>query len=182
MPESRTPVPQTSKRLSPIPAQPASENGDTLAMLQVDNGLITEAQVIYAKRIKNKLVSDCYLIEIFKELRPLTSQQRSHVLKKQRLHIRTGDLLVEFGSIRKVGLALRRPRSSSCRQPRRRNFSGSTRSPWPSSRSCWKTSSSAGSLLQSTNLLQLSPRPSGAMHFEIGGNFFSCGFFAKLRV
>ena len=76
----------------------------------VEQSLITEEQLIYAKRVKAKLISDRSLIEIFKELRLLTNQQLSQVLKQQRLNIRIGDLLVELGHIRQSEL---RPRGNT---------------------------------------------------------------------
>ena len=77
-----------------------SAGGDFVARLLVEQGLITEPQLSYAKRVKTKLVSDRSLIEIFLELRLLTNRQLTQVLKAQRLNIRSGDLLVELGHIR----------------------------------------------------------------------------------
>lgn len=93
-------APRTETR-PPVAEKPAIlPNGDIIARLLVDRGLVSEDQLTYVKRIRAKLVSDRSLIEIFKELRLLTNQQLSDVLKQQRLGIRIGDLLVELGHIR----------------------------------------------------------------------------------
>jgi type IV pilus assembly protein PilB len=105
MAEPNTPVPQETTQEHPVAKTlPSSNNGDAIARLLVEQSLITEEQLIYAKRVKAKLISDRSLIEIFKELRLLTNQQLSQVLKQQRLNIRIGDLLVELGHIRQSEL------------------------------------------------------------------------------
>ncbi|RLB67875.1 MAG: secretion system protein E [Deltaproteobacteria bacterium] len=101
MPGPSALVPQKkTRRLPAAKSPPTSQNGDAIARLLIEQGLITEEQLIYTKRVKAKLVSDRSLIEIFKELRLLTNQQLSEVLKQKRLNIRIGDLLVELGHIR----------------------------------------------------------------------------------
>jgi len=82
----------------------SSAGCDSVADLLVEQGLVTEAQLHYAKRIKAKLVSDRSLIEIFQELHLLTDRQLNQVLKNQHLNIRIGDLLVELGHIRQSEL------------------------------------------------------------------------------
>ena len=98
--EVNKPAAQKKSENLPAPHKPVmAEGGDTIARLLVEQGLITPAKLIYAKRIKAKLVSDRSLVEIFKELGLLTNQQLNEVLKQQRLNIRIGDLLVELGFI-----------------------------------------------------------------------------------
>ena len=104
---SETSVPAQKVKVEKLPATrslPSSQGGDVIACLLVEQGLITEAQLVYAKRIKAKLITDRSLIEILKVLRLLTDQQLTQVLKKQRLAIRIGDLLVELGHIRQSDL------------------------------------------------------------------------------
>ncbi len=106
MPDPSTPAPQEKTQQFPATkSPPAVQNGDAIARLLVEQGLITEEQLIYAKRVKTKLVSARSLVEILKELRLLTNQQLNQVLKQQRLNIRIGDLLVELGHIRQDELA-----------------------------------------------------------------------------
>jgi len=81
-----------------------SADGDSVARLLVEQGLVTETQLRYAKRVKAKLVSDRSLIEIFQELQLLTDRQLNQILKEQRLNLRVGDLLVELGHIRQCEL------------------------------------------------------------------------------
>ncbi len=99
MPEARPSLsPQTVQNPHACKMSPES-SGETVARLLVKQGLITEAQLVYAGRIKAKLVSERSLVEILKELSLLKNQQLNQVLKQQRLHIRIGDLLVELGHI-----------------------------------------------------------------------------------
>ena len=86
MSESSTPAPpKTTPKLPVVKSLPSSQNGDAIARLLVEQNLITEEQLIYAKRVKAKLISDRSLVEILKELRLLTNQQLNQVLKQQRL-------------------------------------------------------------------------------------------------
>ncbi len=77
---------------------------DTIARLLVEQKLITEEQLIYAKRVRSKLVSEKSLVEVLKVLRLLTNKQLTEILKLQRLNIRIGDLLVELGLLRQSEL------------------------------------------------------------------------------
>ena len=105
MPEVNKPAVQKKSENLPEPHKPVmAEGGDTIARLLVEQGLITPAKLVYAKRIKAKLVSDRSLVEIVKELGLLTNQQLNEVLKQQRLNIRIGDLLVELGFIQQGDL------------------------------------------------------------------------------
>jgi type IV pilus assembly protein PilB len=105
MPEPRPPAsPETPPQFPAAKTPSVPSAGETIARLLVDQGLITEEQLIYAKRVKAKLVSERSLVEILKELRVLTNQQLSLVLKQQRVNIRIGDLLVELGQIRQGDL------------------------------------------------------------------------------
>lgn len=105
MPETCSPPTlQPVQNLHACKSPSDSENGEVIARLLIEQGLITEAQLTYAKRVKAKLVSERSLIEIFKELCLLKNQQLNKVLKQQRLNIRIGDLLVELGHIRQSEL------------------------------------------------------------------------------
>lgn len=90
-PQQKMPIARTPR---------SSSGGDAVARLLVEQGLITETQLNYARRVKTKLVSDRSLIEILQELSLLTNRQLKQVLNKQRLEIRIGDFLVELGHIR----------------------------------------------------------------------------------
>jgi type IV pilus assembly protein PilB len=90
----------TSENLPEVAVPPELQSGDTIARLLVSEGLISSEQMVYAKRIKAKLVTDRSLVEILRELRQLTNQQLNEVLKQQKLNIRIGDLLVELGYIK----------------------------------------------------------------------------------
>ncbi|MDH3453508.1 MAG: ATPase, T2SS/T4P/T4SS family [Desulfuromonadales bacterium] len=101
MTEPNAPAPRDKTPKLPVVKPPPNvHDGETIARLLVEQGLITEAQQVYAKRVKTKLISERSLVEIFKELRLLTNQQLQQGLKQQRLNIRIGDLLVELGHLR----------------------------------------------------------------------------------
>lgn len=101
MPESRKPA---SQKLPATKKPEKDPGGDAIARLLVEQGLISQEKLVYAKRIKAKLVSDRSLVEIFKELGLLSNQQLNEALKQKRLNIRIGDLLVELGQIRQCDL------------------------------------------------------------------------------
>ena len=88
------------QKLPPVEPSPDCAGRDSIARLLVEQGLVSETQLSYARRVKTKLVSDRSLIEIFRELSLLTNRQLNQVLKKQRLNIRIGELLIELGHIR----------------------------------------------------------------------------------
>ncbi len=94
-------VPEESKSLQ-LPGE--LPGVDTIAWLLVEQKLITEEQLIYAKRVRSKLVSEKSLVEVLKVLRLLTNKQLTEILKLQRLNIRIGDLLVELGLLRQSEL------------------------------------------------------------------------------
>lgn len=101
MPESRKPA---SQKLPATKKPEKDPGGDAIARLLVEQGLISKEKLVYAKRIKAKLVSDRSLVEIFKALGLLSNQQLNEALKQKRLNIRIGDLLVELGQIRQCDL------------------------------------------------------------------------------
>ena len=92
--------PQRITTTQPKPRQ----GGDTIAQLLVQQGMITADQLHYAKRVQAKLISNRALIDVLKALRQLTNTQLNEALKKQRLNIRIGDLLVELGQLRQEDL------------------------------------------------------------------------------
>lgn len=105
MSEQSTPAHQG--KLPEFPAlisPPELRGGEAIVHLLVEQGLITDAQRIYSRRIRAKLITDRSLVEILKDLRLLTNQQLNQVLKQQNLNIRIGDLLVELGHIRQNDL------------------------------------------------------------------------------
>ncbi len=88
-----------------VPAPLTCPSGnDTIARLLVRRGVISDAQLVYAKRVRAKLVSDRSLVEILRELRLLADSQLGDVLRQESLPLRLGDLLVELGGIRQAEL------------------------------------------------------------------------------
>lgn len=91
--------PSSSAELATIPEQPLRAGGDTIARLLVDQGVISQEQLVYAKRVQSKLVSRRALVDVLKALNLLTNSQLNQALAQQRPDIRIGDLLVELGKI-----------------------------------------------------------------------------------
>lgn len=71
----------------------------------VQRGVISAAQLDYARRVQAKLVSERSLIEILKLLQLLTSTDLGEALRQEPLPMRLGDLLVELGALRSGELA-----------------------------------------------------------------------------
>lgn len=88
-----------------VPTASAGAKGDHIARLLVRRGVISEAQLVYAKRVQGKLISERSLVEILRELRLLDRGQLAEALKSEALEIRIGELLVELGRIRPGDLA-----------------------------------------------------------------------------
>ncbi|PLX73777.1 MAG: secretion system protein E [Desulfuromonas sp.] len=74
--------------------------GDTIARSLVEQGLISIDDLVYAKRVQAKLISSRSLVEVLKALKRIDNAQLNQALKRLKLDIRIGDLLVELGKIR----------------------------------------------------------------------------------
>ena len=98
------PPPPAVSAVVPSQSPPLRAGGDTVARLLARRGLISAEQLAYARRVQAKLVSARPLVEIFKELRLLSSANLNAALKDDPPGIRLGDLLVELGLIRPAEL------------------------------------------------------------------------------
>lgn len=75
-----------------------------IAPLLVKESLVTKEQLTYAIRVGSKLASNKTIIDIVQELGYVTGEQIRDVLRRNRVAIRMGDLLVELGYIRSSDL------------------------------------------------------------------------------
>ncbi|GAM10124.1 type II secretion system protein E [Geobacter sp. OR-1] len=75
-----------------------------IAPLLVKESLLTNDQLSYAIRVRSKLASNKTIIDIIQELGYVTGDQVRDVLRKNRVAIRMGDLLVELGYLRESDL------------------------------------------------------------------------------
>jgi len=75
-----------------------------IAPLLVEEGVITADQLRYALRVRQKLSTPRTIVDIIQELEYASPEQIREVLRKHRLDIRIGDLLVELGYIRQDDL------------------------------------------------------------------------------
>lgn len=89
-----------------------------IAGLLVKERLLTEEQVAYALRVRQKLATPRTIIDIVQELGYLTPEQIRAVLSANRLDVRIGDMLVELGYIREVDLqaALNQQKTAATRK------------------------------------------------------------------
>ncbi len=75
-----------------------------IARLLVEDGVLTEEQLTYAIRIRSKLSMDKPLLSILNEIGYISQEQQRRTLRKHRVSIRIGALLVELGHLREQDL------------------------------------------------------------------------------
>jgi len=80
-----------------------SAHGELIDIL-INEGLLTEKQAIHASRLREKLVRPKPLLEIVKELGYVTDAQVTAAIRKNKLSMRIGSLLVELGLITEADL------------------------------------------------------------------------------
>ena len=71
----------------------------------IKDGIITQEKAEYASKIQHKISSSKTLLEIMNELGYINEKQIKQTLKKNKLSLRIGDLLVELGHLSKDKLA-----------------------------------------------------------------------------
>ena len=72
-----------------------------LARILVEEGLVSSEQLRHAERVRTKLGSNRTLLEVVKELHGIDDIALQAVLARRRHDVRLGDLLVEFGYLRR---------------------------------------------------------------------------------
>ncbi len=106
--ETADPVPvEGQEELAPAPPPPGGNSrsaGETIAMLLVKKGLITEDQLRYAQRVRSKLQSARTLIGVLQELRFVKPEEVRTSLRANLVEIPLGALLVELGYLRETDL------------------------------------------------------------------------------
>ncbi len=89
-------MPTTSRAVT---AKPIADTGEAIASLLLNNGLITDKQLLHARRVRTKLAQPLSLLNTMLDLEFFSQSQLNEVLKNAKLSIRLGDLLVELGDI-----------------------------------------------------------------------------------
>ncbi len=102
MSQDHTSTASASTDLATLAISP--DRRDTIARLLVKNDLLTEDQLIYAKRVQEKLVSRRALVDVLKELKFLTDKHLVNVLQNEPITLRIGELLVELGHLQQDDL------------------------------------------------------------------------------
>ncbi|MCF8044444.1 MAG: Flp pilus assembly complex ATPase component TadA [Desulfarculaceae bacterium] len=82
-------------------AKQGIKDAGEIASLLAEDGIVTEDQVRYAMRVKEKLATEKNLIETLKELKYINDGQIKQTLRTHHLSLRIGDLLVELGYLSK---------------------------------------------------------------------------------
>ena len=77
---------------------PSNAHGEIIDIL-IKEGLLTEKQAVHASRLRTKLVRPKPLLEIVKELGYVTNEHVTAAIRKNKLSMRIGSLLVEMGLI-----------------------------------------------------------------------------------
>ena len=98
-----TPIVPQEATTTTTPLSPA-DPADTIAAVFLKAGLLTEQQLMYAKRVHAKLNTPKTLLSVLKELRYLTNEQIQAALSAQPTAVPLGDLLVELGYLQKTDL------------------------------------------------------------------------------
>ncbi|HRX70713.1 MAG: Flp pilus assembly complex ATPase component TadA [Gammaproteobacteria bacterium] len=101
-------------RLESAPNKPLSANdtGLEIAKFLVEDGIITDQQLAYAMRVRAKLSTEKPLLGVLNEIGYVSLEQQRNTLRKHRILVRIGALLVELGFLReqdlRAALALQR--------------------------------------------------------------------------
>ncbi len=82
---------------------PSTENG-MITNLLLKESIISEQQLVYAVRIRNKLSTPKTMIDTLLDLGYLTGETLQKTLRNNRVNIRLGDFLVELGYLRESDL------------------------------------------------------------------------------
>lgn len=85
------------------PISQAAAHGELIDIL-IKEGLLSEKQAVHASRLRTKLVRPKPLLEIVKELGYVTNEQVTAAIRKNKLSMRIGSLLVELGLISEADL------------------------------------------------------------------------------
>ncbi|HRD64705.1 MAG TPA: ATPase, T2SS/T4P/T4SS family [Candidatus Competibacter sp.] len=111
----RTP-PTADQTTQPTKTASITDSGLEIARFLIEDGVITEEQLIYAMRVRAKLSSEKPLLSVLNEIGYVSPEQQRTTLRKHRVSVRIGALLVELGHLReqdlRAALALQRESGS----------------------------------------------------------------------
>ncbi|HEY5513869.1 MAG TPA: ATPase, T2SS/T4P/T4SS family [Geomonas sp.] len=82
----------------------ASDSGLEIAGMLVKSGCLAEAQLRYAQRVKNKLLSPRTLVAVMLELGFISKEQLRETLRSNIVSVKLGALLVELGYLKPTEL------------------------------------------------------------------------------
>jgi len=110
-PDSQT-LPTVRQASAPGKPLLANDTGLEIAKFLIEDGIITDQQLAYAMRVRAKLSTEKPLLSVLNEIGYVSLEQQRITLRKHRISVRIGALLVELGYLReqdlRAALALQR--------------------------------------------------------------------------
>lgn len=110
--DSQPTQPTVRQESAPNKPPPANDTGLEIAKFLVEDGIITDQQLAYAMRVRAKLSTEKPLLSVLNEIGYVSLEQQRNTLRKHRISVRIGALLVELGFLReqdlRAALALQR--------------------------------------------------------------------------
>lgn len=105
-------LPTVRRESGPGKPLPANDTGLEIARFLIEDGVITDQQLAYAMRVRAKLSTEKPLLSVLNEIGYVSLEQQRITLRKHRISVRIGALLVELGYLReqdlRAALALQR--------------------------------------------------------------------------
>ena len=105
-------LPTAQRESAPSKPLPAKDTGLEIAKFLIEDGIITDQQLAYAMRVRAKLSTEKPLLSVLNEIGYVSLEQQRITLRKHRISVRIGALLVELGYLReqdlRAALALQR--------------------------------------------------------------------------
>lgn len=89
---------------SPPPTAAQAQGADALVRLMQKEGLVTDAQLRYASRVRDKLDSPVSLLKVLQELDVIKPEHIRQAVRANPKSVRLGDLLIELGHLRDADL------------------------------------------------------------------------------
>ncbi|MCB1776426.1 MAG: Flp pilus assembly complex ATPase component TadA [Candidatus Competibacteraceae bacterium] len=101
---SQATLPPARLESAPSPFPRVNDTGLEIAKFLVEDGIITDQQLAYAIRVRAKLSTEKSLLSVLNEIGYVSLEQQRNTLRKHRISVRIGALLVELGFLREQDL------------------------------------------------------------------------------
>ena len=97
-------LPTIRRDFQPAKTIKPNDTGMEIAKFLLEDGILTDEQLAYAVRIRDKLSTEKPLLSILHEVGYVNLEQQRTTLRKHRISVRIGALLVELGHLREQDL------------------------------------------------------------------------------